>query len=427
MSDARETAFFVLSRIEKDSAYANLVLGDVFKNENNCADVKFSYALVKGVLERLITLDYMLSRCLTQPIKKLKPQVLTILRLGAYQILFMDKVPVSAAVNESVKLAKNHGCAFASGLVNAVLRKISSVGEVYPDKSYFIEYLSVKYSFPKYICKMFCDKYSPECAEKIMASSLGAHNLYARYNTLKNGDISSEIRHSDVCENALILSNFQAKAENKDIKKGYIYIQDLSSQLCCKALSPQPGQTVIDVCAAPGGKSITAAQMMNNKGRIISCDIYEHKLSLIKENALRTGADIIETLLRDARDKTIKLPMADRILCDVPCSGLGVTGKKPEIKYKSEEDIDSLYEIQYAILENSARFLKKGGKLIYSTCTLNPKENIEICRKFKKVHNDFILCDILEDIECFRENKTVTVLPFIYGCDGFFIACFERI
>ena len=280
MSDARETAFFVLSRIEKDSAYANLVLGDVFKNENNCADVKFSYALVKGVLERLITLDYMLSRCLTQPIKKLKPQVLTILRLGAFLILFMDKVPVSAAVNESVKLAKNHGCAFASGLVNAVLRKISSVGEVYPDKSYFIEYLSVKYSFPKYICKMFCDKYSPECAEKIMASSLGAHNLYARYNTLKNGDISSEIRHSDACENALILSNFQAKAENKDIKKGYIYIQDLSSQLCCKALSPQPGQTVIDVCAAPGGKSITAAQMMNNKGRIISCDIYEHKLYL---------------------------------------------------------------------------------------------------------------------------------------------------
>ncbi len=427
MSDARETAFSVLSRIEKDSAYANLVLADMLKNENSCADVKFSYALVKGVLERIISLDYMLSLCLNRPLKKLKPQVLTILRLGAYQILFMDKVPVSAAVNESVKLTKKHGCAFASGLVNAVLRKVSSSGEVYPDKSNIIEYLSVRYSFPEYICKMFCEKYSFEYAEKIMASSLGPQTLYARYNTLKTGNIFSQTKRSEVCDNALILSNFQANSENDDIKRGYLHIQDLSSQLCCKALSPQPGQTVIDVCAAPGGKSLTAAQMMNNTGRIISCDIYEHKLSLIQKNAIRTGADIIETRLRDASDKSNELPMADRILCDVPCSGLGVTGKKPEIKYKSKEDIDSLYEIQYSILENSARFLKKGGRLIYSTCTLNPKENIEICRKFKKVHNDFILCDILEDIECFREDKTVTVLPFIYGCDGFFIACFERI
>ena len=426
MTDARETAFTVLSRIERDSAYANLVLADIFKNENNCSDVKFSYALVKGTLERLITLDYNLSLYLTKPLKKLKPQVLTVLRLGAYQILFMDKVPVSAAVNESVKLVKKHGCAFASGLVNAVLRKTALSGTVLPDEKDLILYLSVKYSFPEYICKMFADKYGADTAEKIMESSLGSQTLYARYNTLKNGVISSEIKRSDVCENALIIPNSAVNSDNPDIKNGFIHVQDLSSQLCCKALDVMPGQTVIDVCAAPGGKSVTLAEMMKNEGHIISCDIYEHKLSLIKQNAQRSGVDIIETRLRNASDENSELPLADRILCDVPCSGLGVTGKKPEIKYKSKEDIDSLYEIQYSILVNSANYLKKGGRLVYSTCTLNPEENIEICRKFAKIHSDFIFCDILNDIECFREDKTVTVLPYIYNSDGFFIAFFER-
>jgi len=428
MQDARQSAFSILSRIEKDKAYANIVLSDIFSGEQNSADVAFTNALVKGVLERLISLDIILSKYLSQPLKRLKPQVLTILRLGAYQIVYMDRIPKSAAVNESVKLAKKNGCAFASGLINAVLRKTEKTDS---DFSYIddkLEYLSAAYSFPIEICKMLCSYYGTEITEKILASSCGRQNIYARYNTIKNGDLHTQTEFSDVCENAVILPTGSANIFNEDIANGYIYVQDLSSQLCCKALGARPGDTVIDVCSAPGGKSVTTAQYMNNEGKIISCDIYPHKLSLIRSNAQRNGVTIIEPLLRDASDKNApSLPLADRILCDVPCSGLGVTGKKPEIKYKDFSFLPSLYDVQLSILENSSRYLKPDGKLIYSTCTLNPEENINICRKFLSGHNEFILCDILEDIEGFRDMKTLTVLPYVYGCDGFFIACFKRI
>ncbi len=428
MTDARNTAFSVLFSIEKNSSYSNLLLSDAsLKSGLSVTERRFAHRIVKTVLERKLTVDYNLSLYLKQPLKKLDPRVLTILRIGACQLLFMDKIPAPAAVDESVKLTKKRGCAFASGLVNAVLRKILSNGAVLPENDGSIKYLSVKYSFPEYTVERLINYYGRDSAERIMSSSLGKSNIYIRKNTLKNEDLSLEYENADFPENCLILKNGDSFTESDDFKKGLFHVQDLSSQLCCFVLSPKKGETVIDVCASPGGKSMTAAQMMENNGNIISCDIYEHKLKLINDTAERLGVKIIKTVMRDGADSSSSLPMADRILCDVPCSGLGVTGKKPEIKYKDEKEISALPDLQYAILENSCRFLKKGGKLVYSTCTLLPEENAFVCSRFLNNHPEFGAVHIDDEISGFRDGETLTVMPYDYDCDGFFIAAFERI
>ncbi|MBR3868273.1 MAG: 16S rRNA (cytosine(967)-C(5))-methyltransferase RsmB [Clostridia bacterium] len=427
MTDARQTAFHALSKMERDNAYSNLLLPEIAAAEDlSRRDMLLAYRIVKTVLERKITIDYNLSLYLTQPLKKLKPQVLTILRMGTGQLLFMDKIPPSAAINESVKLSKKNGCAFASGLINAVLRKISTNGLSLPEDGDSIKFLSIKYSFPEYICEKFISYFGFETAEKIMASSLGDGNIYIRKNTLKDGNFTFEFEKTDFPENCYVIKNTGDIAQLTEFKNGLFHVQDLSSQLCCRVLSPEKGETVIDVCSAPGGKTMTMAQMMGNDGRIISCDIHEHKLKLINDTAKRLGIDIVETHLRDGADKNAVLPEADKILCDVPCSGFGVTGKKPEIKYKNQEEIALLPDLQLEILLNSAQYLKKGGKLVYSTCTLLPEENIEVCRKFLKEKTNFRAVHIDDEIKGKRDGEAITVLPYDYDCDGFFIAAFER-
>lgn len=427
MTDARQTAFHALSKMERDNAYSNLLLPEIAAAEDlSRRDMLLAYRIVKTVLERKITIDYNLSLYLTQPLKKLKPQVLTILRMGASQLLFMDKIPPSAAINESVKLSKKNGCAFASGLINAVLRKISVKGLTLPENDGSVKLLSIKYSFPEYICEKFVDYFGKETAERIMASSLGDSNIYIRKNTLKDENFTFEYDKADFPENCYVIKNTGDIAQLPEFKDGFFHVQDLSSQLCCRVLSPEKGETVIDVCSAPGGKTMTMAQMMENDGKIISCDIHEHKLKLINDTAKRLGIDIVEAHLRDGADKNAVLPEADKILCDVPCSGFGVTGKKPEIKYKNQEEIGSLPDLQLEILLNSAQYLKKGGKLVYSTCTLLPEENIEVCRKFLKEKTNFIPIHIDDEIKGKRDGEAITVLPYDYDCDGFFIAAFER-
>lgn len=427
MTNAREAAFLLLSKIERDKSYSNLVLGESDSLSGlSKQDTLLARRIVKTVLERKITIDYNLSVYLTQPLKKLKPHVLTALRTGACQLLFMDKIPAPAAINESVKLVKKHGSSFASGLVNAVLRKIAAEGLKLPEQDDYINYISVKYSFPHYICRELADYYGRESAEKIMASSLGEKNIYIRVNSLKNEKIISETEECPVTDSCLIWKEKDSIPENADFKKGLFHVQDLSSQLCCKVLAPEKGQTVIDVCAAPGGKSMTIAEIMENTGRVISCDIYDHKLKLIEDTAQRLGIDIIETRKRDGSDKNSPLPEADRILCDVPCSGFGVTGKKPEIKYKEADEIKDLPSLQLEILENSASYLKKGGRLVYSTCTLLPQENARVCRTFLERNKNFKAIHTDDSIQGFRDGEFLTVLPYVYGCDGFFIAAFER-
>lgn len=431
MKSARQTAFEILNKIQRNNSYSNLTL-DAFleKSPSEQQDKKFISALVYGVTERLLTLDYNLSLYLSQPIKKLKPEVLTALRIGAYQILFMKKIPVSAAVNESVKLVKSNKATFASGLVNAVLRKISLNG-LKDDGS-----MPVKYSAPQWLCELWCKSYGRENAEKILEASFGSTEAALRVNSLKTDEreLSEKLlkggficRKSELLPNALLAEGSGAIHKIDCFKDGLFHVQDISSQLCCVALAPEENDTVLDICAAPGGKSFTLAQLMKNKGRLISCDVYEHRLKLIQEGAERLGIGNIEVLLNDGASYNKDLPKADKILCDVPCSGLGVIRKKPEIRYKKAEEVDKLSDLQYAILCISSRYLKIGGKLVYSTCSLNPNENEKIVEKFLREHADFESVRVLENIKRYGDDTDyLTLMPHIHGSDGFFISCLRR-
>lgn len=432
MKSARQTAFEILNKIQRDNSYSNLALDHALdKADTDNKDKKFVSALVYGVTERRITLDYNLSLYLSQPIKKLKPEVLTALRLGAYQILFMDKIPVSAAVNESVKLAKKNGAAFASGLVNAVLRKIISNG-LKTDGS-----MSVNYSAPEWLCDMWCKSYGRENAEKLLEASFGAVDTVLRVNTEKidaDNLINLLAEEGFDCEiggnveNSAVVKSGGAVHKTEAYKKGLFHVQDAASQLCCKALGVQENETVIDICAAPGGKSFTLAENMKNTGRIISCDIYEHRLKLISDGAERLGLTNIETVRNDGNVFNPDFPLADKILCDVPCSGIGVIRKKPEIRFKKSEEVDKLQDLQYSIMCISSRYLKIGGVMVYSTCSLNPNENEKIVEKFLTEHDNFEGVRVLSDISRYGvDTDYLTLMPHIHGCDGFFISAVRRI
>lgn len=432
MKSARQTAFEILNKIQRDNAYSNLALDTALeKAEIENKDKRFVSALVYGVTERRITLDYNLSLYLSQPLKKLKPQVLTALRLGAYQILFMDKIPDSAAVNESVKLVKKNGAAFASGLVNAVLHKISNNG-LTDDGS-----MNVKYSAPEWLCKMWSESYETENAEKILEASFGPVDVSLRVNTTKTtaeklcsilSDEGFECEINGIVDGALTVKNGGAVHKTNAYSDGLFHVQDIASQLCCKALGANENETVIDICAAPGGKSFTIAEAMNNSGNVISCDIYKHRLKLIEDGAKRLGLSNIKAVENDGSAFNSELPLADKILCDVPCSGLGVIRKKPEIRFKKSDEVDKLSDLQYSILCISSRYLKIGGKLVYSTCSLNPEENENVIKRFLAEHDDFRSVRVLPEVKRYADDTDyLTLMPHIHGSDGFFISCVERV
>lgn len=436
MKSARQTAFEILLKMHRNGAYSNLELDSALRaSELDKRDTALVSALVYGVLERLITIDYNIEKHLTGKLKKLKPEVLVILRIGAYQILFSDKIPVSAAVNESVKLAKSNRCAFAAGLCNAVLRAVSKDGLLLPDESDKNRYLSVKYSFPVWLCELWQKAYGEENAEKIMASAADKSPVTIRVNTLKtNSETLTEILEgegvtvtkAEQCENALEISGTGSIESLKSFKDGLFHVQGIASQLCVKALNAQKGMTVFDVCSAPGGKTFTAAEYMENEGDIKAFDIYEHRAKLVEKGSKKLGIDIIKAGVADAQIYNEALGQADRVLCDVPCSGLGIVCRKPEIRYKDEKSIDNLPDLQYRILECSAKYVKSKGKIIYSTCTLNPSENGDVCKRFLENHHEFRAVKPLDGIEYTDNSGFLTLMPHIHGCDGFFIAAFER-
>lgn len=415
--DDRLLAFKILSKIEHDKAYSNITL-DSLLSKNEVTSSAFVCALVYGVLERKITLDYILSKFLTQPIKKLNPQVLTILRIGVYQLKFMDKIPVSAAVNESVKLSKKSKCGFASGLINSVLRKVSSTEIKLPETDNKIYDLSIAYSCPESLVSQFVDDYGFTYTEKILNESVGAVPLFIRVNTLKitpeelvcelqKEDIFAKISDSD--DFALEVVDGKSIFKSTCYEKGYFHAQDMASQICIRNLAPKKGDIIFDMCAAPGGKSFTLAELMDNKGEIYAFDLYDHKIKLIDDGAKRLGINIINAQVGDASVFNDKLPKADKILCDVPCAGLGVIRRKPEIKYKDFGFIDKLCELQYNILNNASLYLKDKGVLMYSTCSLSKKENQNVCERFLKEHKEF------------KNGGMVTVEP-CHNSDGFFYA-----
>lgn len=439
MKSARQVAFEALVKIYKDDAYSNLAVDSLLKENSNLdeRDKAFVCNLVYGTLDRLILIDYNLGLYLNQPVRKLKPELHTILRMGTYQLLFMDKVPARAAVNESVNLAKVNKSSFAASLVNAVLRRVSDNGLKLPqgDES-DPSFLAIKYSCPEWIISLWIESYGLEHATALAQKALEAAPVVIRVNTTKISveDIIWKLaeegvvsKKTDIAENALLISNTGSVEELLAYKEGLFHAQDLACQLCCKALDPKEGETVFDLCSAPGGKAFTIAEMMNNRGIVRAFDVYQSRVELIKSGAERLGLNSVYAYLSDATVFNENYGMADKILCDVPCSGLGIIRRKPEIRFKNREDIDNLPNLQYRILCNAVNYLKDGGRLVYSTCTLNPKENEEVCNTFLKEHPDFSLVNALPDISqrCGSDDY-LTLMPHIHSTDGFFIAVFTK-
>lgn len=437
MKSARQVAFEALIKVHRDGAYSNLAVDSLLKENSKLdeRDKAFVCNLVYGTLDRLMLIDYNLGLYLNQPVRKLKPELHTILRMGAYQLLFMDKVPSRAAVNESVNLAKVNKSSFAASLVNAVLRRVSDNGLRLPEgDERDPNFLAIKYSCPEWILSLWIDAYGFDNAISLAEKALEAPNVVIRANTTKisaeeliwklaeEGVISDK---TSVSKDALILSNTGSVEELEAYKEGLFHAQDIASQICCKVLDPKPGEIIFDMCSAPGGKAFTIAETMENKGVVRAFDVYQSRVDLIKSGAQRLGLDNVFTYLSDASIFNENYGLADRVLCDVPCSGLGIIRRKPEIRFKSRNDIDNLPELQYRILCNSIRYLKDGGRIVYSTCTLNPKENSEVCDRFLREHPEFSAIDIMPEIPRYSaEDKYLTLMPHIHSTDGFFVAAF---
>ncbi len=433
MVNARQVAYDILLKTEKQGAYSNIILDSVLsKTKLDTRDKSFVSALFYGVIERKLTIDYQLQKYLTKPLKKLKPDVLLMLRIGAYQILFMDKVPTSAAVNETVSLAKKNGCAYAAGLINAVLRKVDKAGLQLPENTDSAEYLSVRYSCPQWLVEKWITEYGHECAEGLLSASLGSPECFIRVNNVKTTEqdlISLFYEEGIICNRTDYENTLTIELKGKDIeqlnsfKKGLFHVQDLSCQLCVKALRVQQGQTVFDLCSAPGGKAYTIAETMQDSGQVFCFDIHKNRVDLINNGAKRLGLTSIKGAVSDASVFNEEIGSADRVLCDVPCSGLGIIRRKPEIKYKNKDELDSLPEIQLKILKNGSRYVKKGGILVYSTCTLSKDENEHVCMDFLKNNSNFEALIPLPEIS---DEKFITLMPHESGGDGFFIAAFKR-
>lgn len=434
MASPRTEAVKLLIKIEQDASYSALSLSAMLRSVsfNDTRDTNFASALVYGVLEHKLTLDYNISLYIKSSLSKLKPAVMNILRTGAFQILYMDKVPVSAAVNEAVKISKKMNSAYASGMINAVLRKIAASGLMLPENSSCAHTISVEYSVNIDIAEKLLTDYGEETTREILTTFNGRRPIYIRHNSLKgtadclNDSLISDsvqVAPTDL-EGCFCVEHTGDIAELKAYSQGLFHVQDKSSQLCCKLLGVNEGDKILDCCAAPGGKSFTLAQYLNNKGSILSCDVFEHKTKLIQSGAKRLGIENLSVVCCDARELGERYSGFDKVLCDVPCSGFGVMGRKPEIRYKSSDEIKELPLLQKEILYSCAKTVKDGGYLIYSTCTLNKDENDHICDMFLHDYPEF---SISADPD-YRSitDKYITILPDVNGGDGFFIAKFYK-
>lgn len=435
MINTRAVTFKLLKKIETDKSYSNILL-DKTLSELDCSKQEKSFisALFYGVIERIITLDAVINKYSKIKSQKLDVDVLVILRMGIYQLLYMDSVPDSAAVNESVKLAKKCKNPSLSGFVNGILRSFVRNGKSIPDFKNNIQRLSVMYSCPEWLISKWLEEYGNEAVISMLGSSIGKAPVTVRLNTgkMSEDDIISVLENDGFSVTKTFLDGcysltgaVSVEASNA-YRLGLFYVQDISSQLCSLSLGASENDVVFDVCSAPGGKAFTMALEMNNTGRIYAFDLHENRVKLISEGAKRLGFENIISSQNDACVFDNSLPQADKILCDVPCSGLGVIRRKPEIKYKNPDDFKTLPEIQYKILETSSKYLKKGGTLIYSTCTLSKSENEEVVDKFVREHNDFKFVCVNENFEQLNK-ECATIIPKYFNSDGFFIAKLKKL
>lgn len=425
MDNNRKTAYHVLMDVETKQAYSNLALNHreiIYKPR----DPAFVRELVYGVLENKIYLDYIIDQLVDKGVKSVRRPDLIILRMGIYQLDKMDSVPEYAAVNESVSLAKRFARG-RDGFINGVLR--SYINRKYtiklPDRMEDpIRYLSIKYSYEPWIVELWMNNYDADFVEDLLAAGNETPDMVIRYNWLKvmKPDLVAalEKRGFKVTDGKYSVNALHVKGsgllKSSLYENGLFSVQDEASQMVAQILDPQHGDTVIDTCAAPGGKTMAIAERMNNTGKIIAQDIYRRKVDLIDKEARRLGINIVTTRTWDSTrvDSTL-VGKAERVLVDAPCSGLGVVRHKPEIKYrKYNEETAMLPKKQLTILTSSSQYVKPGGTIVYCTCTINPAENEEIVSAFLKTHHAFHMVE------------TKQLFPHINGTDGFFICKMEK-
>lgn len=428
----RKAAVLSLNSCIKNGRFTNLELDSMIKKYKfEGLDKSFFTAILYGTTERLITLDYVISKFSKIEYKKIDPVILCILRTAIYQILYMDRVPDSAACNQAVEICKttSHGENLC-GYVNGVLRNIVRNKNIIPsliEKEEKKHAVSIVSSIPEWIIDSLCNDYGEKTAFEFAAYiSNIKQSVTLRTNTLKTTRESLKAAlgvHAEITQTSpfgIKLNGSFPVSELFGFNDGLFFVQDEVSQLCSSVIANVSEKTiVVDVCACPGGKTFSAAMQLKNSGIVYSFDLHKNRIKLVEDGAKRLELSNIKTEARDARNAKEELfGKADYVICDVPCSGLGVIAKKPDIRYKEKNDIDNLPSVQYDILCESVKYLKPGGTLIYSTCTLRRAENQDIVTKFIENHNGYHL----ESTELFGNDcGYITLFPQTHGTDGFFI------
>ena len=431
---ARETALNALITCRRQSGWSNAVLKQtIARDKLDPREAALATRLCYGVVQNRGRLDFYLRQLLTGSLKKLHPAVRDILHMGLYQIYDMDKIPDSAAVNESVTLARKYGAPGSDRLVNAVLRNaVRTKGTLQEPTSY-----EDRYSHPAELVSLLKTALPKGTLEGILKANNEAPKTVIQVNTLKTtaAALLEQLRREGVeaephgwMPECLVLGSTGSLEKLPSFQQGLFYVQDPASRLSVRCAGLQKGFRVLDCCAAPGGKSFAAAMAMEGRGSICSCDIHPHKIQLIENGAARLGLGILQARLQDASEFVPEWEGAmDAVLVDAPCSGLGIIRKKPDIRYRDLKENEALPALQKKILANQARYVKKGGVLLYSTCTLLPRENQDVVEDFLKTHPEFSL-EKLELPQIFPENTTgmLTLLPGQWDTDGFFISKMRR-
>lgn len=439
----REIAAEAFMQIMTEGAYNHMALRRVLK-QNGAMSVQnraFVTEIVNGTLRNLYLIDYHINAVSKTKIEKMKPWILAVLRTAVYQILFLD-VPDHAACDEAVKLAGTRGYRALSKFVNGVLRTIiRTKQEIVLPQEGTAEYLHILYSHPLWLVKMWIAYYGYAQTELLCKANNDAPDVTIRVNTQriqekdliqKLEDVGVVVTKGNLWDNALHLRHTADLRKLDLFTEGYFHVQDESSQTAAAVVAPQKGERILDLCAAPGGKSFTMAELMEDTGEMVSCDIYPQKVIQIQEGAARLGLQSIQAKERDAcKAVETEFMYYDRVLADVPCSGLGLLRKKPDIRLKKDgSEIDALVPIQKEILTQAAKYVKPGGVLVYSTCTLCRKENEKNIEWFLQQHTDFVLDDFSDLVtsELKEQAKTgmLTLFPHQHHTDGFFIARFRK-
>lgn len=446
---AREVALRALWDIDVKEAYANLALDARLTGSRlEGRDRALATELVYGVTRRRATVDWAILQVANRPLEKIDPWIRNDLRLAVYQILFMERIPKSAAVNEAVELAKTYGHAgvakFVNGVLRNLLRRLPDLKWPSPEQD-LVEALAVQYSYPTWLVQEWIQRFGRDEAEQLLAAGNRVAPLTIRVNTLKatreevaaalqaEGVETEPTRHSPY---GLIIRDLTSASyldRLKAMKAGMFTVQDESSMLVGPVVAPEPGWTVMDMAAAPGGKTTHMAELMGNQGRVLALDIHPHRVDLIEQNAQRLGITIVEGVCQDAREAGRLMPeRADAVLCDVPCSGLGTLSRRPDARWrKGPGDVAELVPVQQAILESAAQCVKPGGVLVYSTCTIQPRENQELVEGFVRTHPEFTFDQIAAflptSLAADAVGGCIQLLPHLHGTDGFFIARMRKL